>query len=436
MYEETTEKLLEFISKSPTAFQAAEETRRRFLEEGFTELKEEERWELEKGGKYFVMRNHSAIIGFSIPVNDCMRYHIIASHSDSPSFKIKENPEMSVNGAYVKLNVERYGGMLCAPWFDRPLSVAGRIAVRTENGIETRLVNLDQDLAMIPNLAIHMNREANNGYKYNIQKDMLPIVGEASSKGKLMKLVAENAGVKEEDILSTDLFLYNRVKGTVWGLEKEFLSAGRLDDLQCAFASMKGFLGAVPGESVPVCAVFDNEEVGSTTKQGAGSTFLQDVIDRICESIAAGAGEKRRMLAASLMASADNGHAIHPNHPEKADKANYPVMNGGVVIKYSANQKYTTDAVSAGLFKVICAKAEVPLQVFINRSDVLGGSTLGNISGSHVALNTVDIGLAQLAMHSPYETGGNQDTLHLLNAMKALYSTEILCTQDGEYQVL
>ena len=278
MSQSVNQELIEFLDNSPTCFQAVENFRKMLKDAGYSELLECEKWEIVPGGKYFVTRNDSSIIAFSVPKKDFTGFQLICSHTDSPSFKIKENAEMDADGKYTKLNVEGYGGMLCAPWFDRPLSVAGRIAVRTENGIETRLVNLDQDLAMIPNLAIHMNREANSGYKYNIQKDMLPIVGEASSKGKLMKLVAENAGVKEEDILSTDLFLYNRVKGTVWGLEKEFLSAGRLDDLQCAFASMKGFLGAVPGESVPVCAVFDNEEVGSSTKQGAASTFLESTL--------------------------------------------------------------------------------------------------------------------------------------------------------------
>ena len=233
MYEETTEKLLEFISKSPTAFQAAEETRRRFLEEGFTELKEEERWELEKGGKYFVMRNHSAIIGFSIPVNDCRRYHIIASHSDSPSFKIKENPEMSVNGAYVKLNVERYGGMILSTWFDRPLSVAGRMIVHKNGKILEKLVDIDRDLVMIPSLAIHMNRDINGGYHYNVQKDMLPLYSGSGEKGNFMRMLAEEAEIRPEDILGHDLFLYNRMPGTIWGSRNEFVSSPRLDDLQC-----------------------------------------------------------------------------------------------------------------------------------------------------------------------------------------------------------
>ena len=299
----------------------------------------------------------------------------------------------------------------------------------------THLVNIDRDLLLIPHMAIHMDRGMNDGRALNPQIDMLPVYGQASSAGTLKNLIAEAAGVQPEQLLASDLFLYLRQPGSVWGAENEFISSPKLDDLQCAWACTKAICETENKHMVPLCAIFDNEEVGSTTKQGAGSTFMQEVIERICEELGAGAGEKRRMLAASLMASADNGHAIHPNHPEKADKTNRPVMNGGVVIKYSANQKYTTDAVSAGLFKAICAGPGLPVQTFVNRSDVLGGSTLGNISGSHVALNTVDIGLAQLAMHSPYETGGNRDTLHLLNAIKALYAAQLRCTADGDYEV-
>ena len=385
MYEETTEKLLEFISKSPTAFQAAEETRRRFLEEGFTELKEEERWELEKGGKYFVMRNHSAIIGFSIPVNDCRRYHIIASHSDSPSFKIKENPEMSVNGAYVKLNVERYGGMILSTWFDRPLSVAGRMIV-------------------------HKNRDINGGYHYNVQKDMLPLYSGSGEKGNFMRMLAEEAEVRPEDILGHDLFLYNRMPGTIWGSRNEFVSSPRLDDLQCAFASMEGFLQADKKKVIAVHCVLDNEEVGSTTRQGAASTFLKDVLFRI--NLALGGDQESYLmaLAESFMISADNAHPV-----------NRPVMNGGIVIKYNANQKYCTDGISTAIFKELCREADVPYQTFVNRSDIAGGSTLGNISNTQAAMNTVDIGLPQLAMHSAYETAGVKDTESLIRAAKVFY---------------
>lgn len=340
----------------------------------------------------------------------------MASHSDSPTFKIKENPEMQVDKKYVKLNVERYGGMICSPWFDRPLSVAGRIIVNENDEFVTKLVNVDRDLLMLPNLAIHMNREVNDGYKYNAQKDMLPLYGDIASKDTFMKTIAETAGVKEDDILAHDLFLYNRVKGTIWGANEEFVSSSRLDDLQCAFASLKGFLKGEKKAHLAVHCVLDNEEVGSGTKQGAASTFLYDVLVRINECMGYSYEDYVRNLAKSFMLSADNAHAVHPNYSDVADPVNRPYLNEGIVIKYSANQKYCTDAVSAAMFKDICKKADVPYQVFTNRSDILGGSTLGNISTTKVALNAVDIGLPQLAMHSPYETAGIKDTWYLIQA--------------------
>ena len=433
MYEETTEKLLEFISSSPTAFHAAETIRKRFLEEGFTELKEEEHWELEKGGKYFVMRNHSAIIGFSIPMNDSGRYHIIASHSDSPSFKIKENPEMSVNGAYVKLNVEKYGGMLLNTWLDRPLSVAGRVLCNVDGRLEARLVNVEQDLMMIPNLAIHMNREANEGVKLNAQTDMLPLIGSAATKDGLQKLLAEACGVTAEQIVDTELFLYNRMHATTVGLEQEYVAGGRLDDLQCVFAGLQGFLAAEAGESVPVFCMLDNEEVGSGTKQGAAATFLKDALQRI--NMALGRDEEDYLvsLANSLMLSADNAHAVHPNHTDKNDLTNKTYPNEGVVVKYSANQKYTTDAVSGALVQLLAKKANVPLQLFYNRSDMAGGSTLGNISTAQVAIKSVDIGLAQLAMHSAYEMAGVKDTAYLANLAQAFFAAAVAEAADGTY---
>ena len=420
----TAEKLLTFIKESPTAFQAVEMMKTRFTENGFTELKEDEHWEIKNGGKYFVIRNHSAIIAFTVPEVSSDVFHIIASHSDSPSLKIKENPEMVENG-YVKLNVELYGGALLAPWFDRPLSVAGRLIVKEDEKICEKLVTVDKDMLMIPNLAIHMNREANSGYKYNVQKDMLPLYGLESAKGSFFKTVAEAAGVKEEDILGHDLFLYNRMSGTVWGSEEEFVSAPRLDDLQCAFSSMEGLIAGKNEKSICVHMVMDNEEVGSGTRQGADSTFLSDVLERI--SIASDMDREEYMmaLASSFMISADNAHAVHPNHQEKADPTNRPYMNGGIVIKYNGNQKYATDAVSAAVFKSICKKAAVPYQTYANRSDIAGGSTLGNISDSHVSINTIDIGLAQLAMHSAYETAGVKDTTYMIEALMEFFNMGI-----------
>lgn len=422
MYKKTAKKLLKFIQKSPTAFQAVEEMSQRLQKEGFKELKEEKHWDLKAGGNYFVTRNHSAVIAFSIPKKPAWKFHIMASHSDSPALKIKENPEMEVEKAYIKLNVERYGGLLLAPWFDRPLSVAGRLIVRKNGEIQEKLVAVDKDLLVIPNLAIHMNREVNDGYKYNVQKDMLPLYSDYDGKGSFMKLMAAEADVAEEDILGHDLFLYDRTPGTVWGANEEFISAPRLDDIQCAFASLEGFLRGERKESIAVHCVLDNEEVGSTTKQGAASTFLKDTLMRINMGLGRTQEEYLMTLADSFMVSADNAHALHPNHTDKTDPVNRPVLNGGIVIKYNANQKYCTDGVSAAIFKDICDRAEVPYQTFVNRSDMAGGSTLGNISNTQVPMKTVDIGLAQLAMHSVYETTGAKDTESLAKAAAVLFA--------------
>ena len=421
MYYEITEQLIEFIRKSPVSFQATEEMEQRFRKAGYQKLSEKEYWKLKAGGKYVVTRNHSALIAFSIPEKNSMRFHIMASHSDSPAFKIKENPEMQVEHAYTKLNVEGYGGMLMAPWADRPLSVAGRVMVSGKNGPEERLVNIDRDLLMIPSLAIHMNREANKGVAYNPQKDMLPLMGCGSEKADLMEILAEKLKIKKEDILTHDLFLYNRMPGTIWGADREFVSSPRLDDLQCAFASMEGMLRGRKENCIAVHCVLDNEEVGSGTKQGAASTFLKDTLRRINDGLGRTYEEYLMTLADSFMISADNAHALHPNYTEKADPVNHPVINGGIVIKYNANQKYRTDAVSAAVFKDICKRTEVPCQTFVNRSDIPGGSTLGNISNTQVAVNTVDIGLPQLAMHSPYETAGTEDTWSLIKAATVFF---------------
>ena len=422
MYIETTEKLLDFIEKSPTAFQAVDEMQKRLTENGFEVLSEKEYWKLIPGGKYLVTRNNSALIAFCIPEKESRVFHIMASHSDSPSFKIKENPEIKVDNSYVKLNVEKYGGMLMAPWFDRPLSVAGRVIIRRNGGLKEKLINIKRDLVMIPNLAIHMNREANNGVSYNPQKDLQPLFAVGNTDRTLLEIIAEQTGVKKEDIISHDLFLYNRMPGTIWGADKEFVSSARLDDLQCAFASMEGLLRAQNHESIAVHCVMDNEEVGSGTKQGAASTFLKDTLLRINMGLGRTYEEYLMTLAGSFMVSADNAHALHPNYTDKTDPTNHPVLNKGIVIKFNANQKYCTDAVSAAIFKELCTKAGVPYQTFVNCSDIAGGSTLGNISNTQVALNTVDIGLPQLAMHSPYETAGVKDTCDFVKLAGVFYA--------------
>lgn len=431
----TAKELIGFLENSPTCFHAVAGIAARLKEAGFEELREGEIWKLQEHKSYYVTRNQSSIIAFKIPEADFKGFQIMASHSDSPTFKVKENAEMEAEGHYIKLNVEKYGGMLCAPWFDRPLSLAGRLVVREGRRLVTKLVNVKRDLVMIPNLAIHMNRQVNEGYAYNAQVDMLPVFSGIESKGTFFKVMAEAAGVNPDDILGHDLFLYNRMPGTIWGADEAFVSSPRLDDLQCAYASLQGLLSAENPSSIPVMAVFDNEEVGSGTKQGADSTFLEDVLRRINRGLNRSGEQYLTAIASSFMVSADNAHAVHPNHGEKADPTNRPYINGGIVIKYHANQQYTTDAVSAAMFKALCARADVPCQSFTNRSDMNGGSTLGNISNAHVALNTVDIGLPQWAMHSPYETAGVYDTCYLIEAAREFFKASVMAEADGIYQL-
>ena len=430
---QTNRALLDFIAHSPTAYHAADNLARRLAGEGYQELSEGEKWALERGKGYFVRRNLSTLVAFRVPLENPRGFQITAAHSDSPAFKLKHAADMAVDEHYTRLNVEKYGGMLCATWLDRPLSVAGKVVVRTAGGVESRLVDLDRDLLMIPNLAIHMDRTANEGKAYSIQKDMLPLLGDERAKGKLAALVAQAAGAEEEDILDADLFLYCRTPGTVWGAEEEYLSSPRLDDLQCAFCCVEGFLQGDHPRTMPVCAVFDNEEVGSGTKQGAASTVLSDVLQRVCRCLGMDGEDYLAALASSFMVSADNAHAAHPNRLDVADPTHHPHMNHGVVIKYSANQKYATDSVSGAIFRSICSRAGVEVQTFHNHSDTLGGSTLGNLSNSQVSLNTVDIGLAQLAMHSACEIAGAEDTQAMIAALAAFYSTLVEDQGQGKY---
>ena len=426
--------LLDFIEKSPTAFHAVENICSELEASGRTRLTEGEKWALEPGRGYFVTRNMSSVIAFDIPEGEADSFRMIAAHSDSPTFKIKENAELSVRGKYTQLNVEKYGGMLFSPWFDRPLSVAGRVVVRTEKGVEARLINVDRDLLVIPNVAIHMNREINDGFKYNAQTDMMPLFGDDTAKDGFKKLIAETAGVPEEDLLGTDLFLYPRIKPAVVGNSGEYIMSPRLDDLECAWSGLRAFIDAEkPDRGINMLCVFDNEEVGSGTKQGADSTFLYDVMQRICISLGLDPEASYRAAASSFMLSADNAHAVHPNHPEKTDAENCVFMNEGIVIKFNANQRYTTDGVSAAFFHKLLKDAEVPFQHFANRSDVAGGGTLGNISGSHVSINTLDIGLAQLAMHSVCETAGAKDVEYMVRGMAAFYASRVSIGRDGEF---
>ena len=421
--------LLDFIEQSPSCYHVVENFAASLRADGYTALREDEHWQLQRGGKYFVTRNSSSILAFRVPACEPEGFLLSAAHSDFPTFKLKDNPEKA--GQYVQLSTEKYGGMLMAPWFDRPLSIAGRVLVRVNGKIVTKLVNLERDLLVIPSVAIHMNRAANDGVKLLANVDTLPLFGGKDAAGSLMPLVAEAAGVEAENILGHDLYLYVRGRGTRVGANGEFVLSPKLDDLACAWGCMQGFLEASDSAAIPVCCVFDNEEVGSETKQGAASNLLRDTLRRICISLGYEEEYYLRLLANSFMVSADNGHAVHPNHPEYSDPGNSPVLNGGVVVKFNANQHYTTDGVSSAIFRAVCRKADVATQVYANRSDLPGGSTLGSISNARVAVRTVDIGLAQLAMHSCVETAGAQDVESLVRAMRVLYGTNLRMDTDG-----
>ena len=429
---------LEFVKKSPTSFHAVANARAELEAAGFLFLDEKEAWKVKAGGAYFTTRGDSSLIAFRIPKKSPASFRMAAAHSDSPGFKLKPKAETEAAGAYTVLNVEPYGGAIWHTWMDRPLSVAGRVVVRTGKGPESRLVNIDRDLLVIPSLAIHMNREVNKKLELNAQKDLLPVCGDAAAKGKLRAEIAKAAGCREVDILDEDLFLYSRVAPTVIGVKGDLLCGPRLDDLECAFGLLRGFLDAAASAkkteaaspqksrgkdepSLPVYILSDNEEVGSQTRQGAASTFLADVLERICLAMGWEREKYHRMIAGGFLVSADNAHAVHPNAPEKADPVNRPVMNGGLVLKRNANQTYTTDAVSAASFRELCRANRIPVQEYTNRSDERGGSTLGNISNTQVSVSAVDIGLGQLAMHSVCETAGAKDLAYLIAFAKAYY---------------
>jgi len=409
--------LMNYLDASPSVYHAVANLEAELKQAGYRALSEGECWDLVPGGKYYLTRGGSAIMAFRIPVGRPTGFMMSASHSDRPTFKVKENGELA--GAYTRLAVERYGGMLIAPWLDRPLSIAGRVLVETENGIESKLVNLDRDLLMIPNAAIHMNRQANDGYKWNPAVDVLPLMGGKDAKGKLAATLEEAAGGR---ILGHDLFLYIRQKACIWGLENEYVSSAALDDLECAWGCTQGFLNAADSSAIPVLCVFNNEEVGSSSSEGADSNLLSGLLERICHALDL---DLYRMLSQSFMVSADNAHALHPNHPELADPSNAPVLGGGVVLKFNAAQRYCTDGVSAAIFRKVCAKANAPVQTYCNRADLPGGSTLGNISLHHVSVPTADIGLPQLAMHSCYETAAVRDADALVDAMTAFYGSSL-----------
>lgn len=424
---DVSKELVEFIQNSPSMFHSNQSIANILEDEGYTYLPEGSSWKLEKGGHYYTKRNNSSIIAFQIG-KELSDYHfqMSAAHGDSPTFKVKSVPEVEGPGEYLRLNVEAYGGMIDSTWFDRPLSLAGRVLVEEGNKAVSKLISIDKDILMIPNVAIHFNRNINDGYKYNRQVDLLPLFSAGElKKGDFDKMLAEELGVQPEQILASDLFLVNRQAPSIWGYKDEFVSSPKLDNLQCSFSTLKGFIGAENPKAVNVYCNFDNEEVGSNTKQGAMSTFLLDTLKRINTGLGFNEDDYHAAVAKSFLISADNAHACHPNHEEKTDQTNRTFMNHGIVIKEAANQKYTTDAFSQAVFKRICKKAGVPCQNFANRSDIPGGSTLGNLSNTQVSVHALDIGLPQLAMHSTYETAGSKDTLYMIQALSTYFNSNI-----------
>jgi aspartyl aminopeptidase len=426
---EFARELIDFIYDSPTAFHAVDTVKSLLDDCGFVELCEEERWSLENGGKYYVTRNHSALTAFVVGTGNVQEegFKIIGAHTDSPTFRVKPAAEMTSENYYVKLNTESYGGPILNTWLDRPLSVAGRVTLKGENPFYpvTKLLNIKRPIVIIPNLAIHMNRNVNAGVELNKQKDTLPLMGlinENLEKGNyLLDTISKELNVQASDIIDFDLFLYEFEKGSIVGLNEEFISSPRLDDLAMVHAGITALTESGVSSSTNVMVCFDNEEVGSSTKQGADSQLLSNILERIVISFGGDRQDFFRALSRSFMISGDLAHAVHPNVGEKHDPQNRPQINKGPVIKISANQSYTSDSNSSAVYAEICRKANVPVQWFVNRSDERGGSTIGPISSTHLDIRSVDMGTPILAMHSIRELGGVLDHTYVTRSFEEFY---------------
>ena len=421
--------LINFIDRSPSQFHATKNVEEILIKEGFKKLNFQDKWELEKEGKYYTIKNNSAIIGFVIGKGEIEEngFKLIGAHTDSPGFRIKPNPEMTVEGKYLKLNTEVYGGPILNTWFDRPLSMAGRVSVKTENPLKPKelLVDMEKPIMIIPNLAIHMNKGVNDGLKINPQTETLPLLATINDKFEkdnfLLKLIAENLDINIEDILDFELYLYEVEKGSLVGLNEEFISIGKLDDLAMVHAGLYGLIDSSVGNATNVLVCFDNEEVGSSTKQGAASPMLRTILERIGIAMGKDREDYYRALSNSFLISADQAHGLHPNYTDKQDPTSRPVVNGGPAIKIAANQSYTTDSSSSAVFQGICKSINVPVQKFANRSDARGGSTIGPISSTQLDIQSVDIGNPILAMHSVRELGGVLDHHYTYESFKEFY---------------
>lgn len=420
---------MRFLDRSPVNFLAAEEVCRRLDNAGFKRLDPSERWSLEKGGKYYITQNQTAVMAFILSTGSPdAGYKIISAHSDSPGFRIKPSAQMIGEGGIVRLNTEVYGGPILYTWFDRPLSIAGRVVLRSENILHPKCVNIkiDRPLLTIPHLAIHFNRAVNEGNPLSRQKDMLPVIGvvneELQRDNILIRIIADELDVRPEDIMDFDLSLYDTTPACLLGLNNEFITSGRIDDLSMVHAALTALLESSDTGMTRVMAIFDNEETGSGTKQGAASPLLADLIARINLCCGGTEEDRQRAIDRSFMVSADNAHGLHPNYVEKQDPTNHPTLGGGPVIKINANCKYMTDADSSAVFAGICEKAGVPYQYFVNHSDVAGGSTLGNILTSQIPLRGVDMGAAIWAMHSVRETAAAADHDYIIRAFTEFFN--------------
>ena len=425
---EAARDLLAYLNASPTSFHAVANAAVMLGSGGFVELREDEAWRLERGGKYYVKRNNSALLAFVVGEGDLAEngFRVIGAHADSPGFKVKPGGCMATPDGYVKINTEGYGGAILSTWFDRPLGVAGRVAVRCpDGGVGERLVDTGKPVAVIPNLCIHFNREVNSGYAYNKQVDLLPLLCMASTardnRDPLLAVVTDAAGPAYESVLDYELFLYECAPGTLMGPNEEFISASRIDNLAMAHAGLMGLLVSEPAPCGKILAIFDNEEVGSATAPGADSTFLLHMLKRICFAYRHGEEDFQRALAGTVALSADAAHAVHPNYPERHDPVNRPVLGGGVAIKYSANQRYVTNAVTASLYSLACERAGVPFQRYVNRSDIVGGSTIGPSMSSVTSIAAVDVGIPMLAMHSIRELAHVDDNLFAVKSFAEFY---------------
>lgn len=411
------ENMLDFIYESPTQFNAVEVSAEMLEKNGFEKLNPKENWKLEVGKKYYTTKNSSALVAFKVNSDEVEKegFRIIGSHTDSPGFRIKPNAEMESCGAYLKLNTEGYGGMILSTWLDRPLAMAGRVFLRGENPFKPveKIVNINKPVCIIPNLAIHMNRSINDGYKYNKQTDMLPLVGlineQLEKDNYMVKLLAAELNVEVEEIIDFDIFLYEYEKGCFTGANEEFISTGRLDNLSMYYSSVEALLDSDSKSGISIAVGFDNEEVGSSTKQGADSNMLLNILERICISLGKDRQQFFEAIENSFIISSDLAHAVHPNVNGMADPTNRPVMGKGPVIKVHAGQAYTSDGYSISVYKEICRECGVEYQEFVNKSDQRGGSTIGPISSTHIDIPSVDIGAPILSMHSIRELGCSED---------------------------